>query len=73
MEDPQVKPLLTADGGGPVGSAESTTGRPVRGTPAHSPRRRWVRDGEPYRRTATGSQAQRPRRSEGTFRPVGEV
>lgn len=58
----QVKRLLTASGSGPVGSAESTTGRPTGEQFAHSSQRRWVRDGVPHRGTATGSQAQRPRR-----------
>ncbi|AKZ54533.1 hypothetical protein SAM23877_1484 [Streptomyces ambofaciens ATCC 23877] len=67
----QVARLLTGDGGGPVGSAESTTGRPTGESFAHASRHRWVRDGVPHRGTVAGSQAQRSRRDEGTFPPVG--
>ncbi|CAL2060683.1 protein of unknown function [Streptomyces murinus] len=61
-EDAQVRGLLTVGRGGPVGSSESTTGRPTGKRSRPSPPRRWVRDGTPHRGTATGSQAQRPRR-----------
>ena len=70
----QVRRLLTASAqaAGRFGRVHHRTSD--RGTSAQSSKRRWVRGGVPHRRTATGSQAQRPRLGgEGRFRPVGQV
>lgn len=70
-EEPQVKGLLTESGGWPVGSAGSTTGRPIAEVPSN-PRSAagsgvMCRTGAP----PLGARPSARALGEGTFRPVG--